>query len=442
MGLRGKRFFSPALIWRLSMWGAALLVIAMASLLVVAGLSDTRDAAQTGRRLVISLETGAISGKKNTLEPAPKEEAPATAKPDEPPPAGPSPDPLPAPASEPPPPPADAPAPEASAPAPAAESVPEPVPAEPPAASPEPAAAPAPEASIKPGEEMPLSLPLEEQQQPEEALTIVPAAKPLPDVNTKLVEKTDQGPVPIIGGDGSKAWQYYSKPFSRSGNEPMVTIIITGLGQSKPVTERALLLPDTFTLSFSPYAKGVADWANTARLTAHEKMLDLPLQAPDFPASDPGPYGLLLDKGAQENENRLRWVLSRATGYIGVLTPYNENYTANAEAFKMLMQSLANRGLALGMAAEPPRSEIKELLAASSTPNITADMLVDEELLDTAIDTRLSALEQLARKRGYAVGLAQATPLTMERLKQWSAGLESRGVRLVPASTIIRLRFS
>ena len=91
---------------------------------------------------------------------------------------------------------------------------------------------------------------------------------------------------------------------------------------------------------------------------------------------------------------------------------------------------------------EPAKTEIKELLESSTTPNVISDMLIDEELLDASIDARLVALEQLARKRGHAVGIIQATPLGMERLKIWSEGLEKKGIALVPTSAVVRLRFS
>ncbi|MFN9114076.1 MAG: divergent polysaccharide deacetylase family protein, partial [Bacteroidota bacterium] len=219
-------------------------------------------------------------------------------------------------------------------------------------------------------------------------------------------------------------------------------IIITGLGHSREVTEKSLALPAEVTLSFSPYAADVVSWANTARLTAHEKLVDVPLEPPGFPANDPGPFALMRDKGLQENENRLRWILSRFSGYVGVVTSRNEVYTADSEAFKVLLQSIANRGLLLMMPQPSARADIQEILGNSSTPHATADLILDEELLDVSIDSRLAMLEQEARKKGYAVGVIQATPLSLERVRVWAEGLESRGIRLAPVSAVVRLRFS
>lgn len=437
---KGKAALSKALAWQAAMWVALFAAVSMMTLLWLSGFTDTKEAIDSGRRLVAMVETGEIVGKLNSAAPAPvdalnpeeqklEDAKPEAAAPELPTPETPAAEPAPAeaPKIEAPPNPDAAPAVPEAAPEPKAEA-----PVEPPTA----------EDKIVPGEELPIAHAPEDVDVPEESVTIVPSAHPLPDVKDTLVEKKEQGLLPAIAADGTKSWQYYAKPFERKGKEPMIAVIIAGLGQAKGVTEKALVLPENFTLSFSPYGKDVEKWAQTARLTAHEKLVDLPMEASNYPAADPGPYGLILAKGLQENETRLQWLMSRFTGHIGFLTPQDEVYTANDEALKVMLQSLANRGLMLVVGHEPARTETKEMLETTSTPNVIADMLVDEELLDTSIDTRLNALEQLAVKRGYAVGIVQATPLSLERLKQWVGTLEGKGIVLVPVSAVAKLRFS
>jgi polysaccharide deacetylase 2 family uncharacterized protein YibQ len=45
-------------------------------------------------------------------------------------------------------------------------------------------------------------------------------------------------------------------------------------------------------------------------------------------------------------------------------------------------------------------------------------------------------LESLARERGVAVGVAGASPAAIERISQWAKMTESRGITLVPISTV------
>lgn len=274
------------------------------------------------------------------------------------------------------------------------------------------------------------------------APAVTPSQDPLPAANPELLEKADQGSLPVIGKDGTKPWRYYSKPVERKGSQPMVAIVVTGLGLSKEVTQNALTLPEVISLSFSPYGKDLASWANAARITGHEALLDLPMEPSNYPAADPGPQGLLLGKGPTENEQRLRWFMARHQGYVGFATPFNESFLDDKEAFGALLQSIANRGLMLLVSRSPTKGEIQSLVESSNTANVVADAIIDEELSAATINAHLEALEQLAKKRGYAVGMARAYPLTLEQLHDWSMMLAERGVMLVPVSFVAKLRFS
>jgi polysaccharide deacetylase 2 family uncharacterized protein YibQ len=66
------------------------------------------------------------------------------------------------------------------------------------------------------------------------------------------------------------------------------------------------------------------------------------------------------------------------------------------------------------------------------------DVLVDEPPVRSEIEAQLARLEQIARDRGAALGLAgQPMPVTVERLAAWAATLGSRGVVLVPVSALV-----
>ena len=402
-------------------WGAfatLFMLIAVCSFSIwSAGQHEAEDAMASGRRVMIALNDGTVQGKLVTTKIVPDE---PVEKPDE--------------------------TPATSESAVSSEKAPEAPPEreseEPQKPDEKPTETPAVAPIEKPGEELPQAAAEPEMLEEEQTPTITPSSNPLADTNPKLVEKSDFGLLPVIGADGTKPWRYYSKNVDRKGNEPVIAIVITGIGQKKFTTEKALSMSSNFTLSFSPYAKNVAEWAKTARLTTHEKLIDIPMEPSNYPASDPGPYGLILAKGLQENEQRLRWLMARFTGHVGFLTPQNEVFTSDNEAFRVILQSLANRGLLLVIGRELAKTEVKDMVESSNTAHVIADMLVDEELTAAAIQARLVTLEQLAKQRGYAVGIAQATPLTLEQLHEWQLSLASKGIQLVPISAIAKLRFS
>jgi uncharacterized protein len=233
-------------------------------------------------------------------------------------------------------------------------------------------------------------------------------------------------------------WQYYSKGEVYKGSAPVVAIIVTGLGVGRQVTDNAIKLPENITLSFSPYAQNVESWATAARVTGHEILMDLPLQPAEYPLSDPGPYGLLVAKEQSENEKKLKWLLSRFGAYTGLLTPQSEAFIGDKDSFAMLLDALGKRGLTLVLGREVVKEDTKKQLEAMKTPVITADVLLDEEINVSAIQARIATLEQMARDKGYAVGIAQAYPVTIEQLGQLKDRFNKEGVVLVPLSHIAR----
>jgi polysaccharide deacetylase 2 family uncharacterized protein YibQ len=411
---RFKFTLSSALLWRVGFITLAVICVLLLGALWLSGGRETNEAVNSGRRLLIALADGTIEGRMGGVEPPPvappaSTEAPPADIPDYP---GSVPD-----------------YPESS---PSAETTPN-------------AATPSAEAAV--------ALPEEPEQPPEPAppeaapgkddlAAIPPSANPTHDVNIALIEKTKSGDVPTIGKDGTKPWRYYAKPFDRKGKQPMIVIIVSGLGQNKTVTDNALKLPENVTLSFSPYSKQITSWGTAARVIGHEVLMDLPLQPINFPAADPGPYGLLLTNPPEDNEKRFEWLLSRLPVYVGFLTPQSEMFSTSPEAFKLLLQDFANHGLMLAIGREPAKDDTKAIIDSTITASVVADALIDEDLSASGIQTKLTTLEQLAKKRGYAVGIAQGLPITIDQLKQWSDTLEQKGIVLVPVSTVVKLRFS
>ncbi len=409
------------LFLRLGLWVILGICAVLLGLVWYSGSRDTKQAMLDGRRLLVSLETGAIEGKQIALEtppvaatsPATSEAATTPATPEVTVPASP-----------------ETTAPAATTPA-----------------SPEASATPLATADATAPEtvantESPATSALDQAiSTPVDTGYIKPAQIPIAEVKDVLLEKTANGNIPTVGPKGLKPWHYYSKPYAHKGHLPTIAIIITGLGQNKAVTENAIRLPENFSLSFSPYARDLTTWAHAARISGHEVMLDLPLEPSNFPASDPGPYGLLVGKGMEENNKRLDWLMGRMEGYVGFVSPLNEAFSDDNESFKNLLEQFNKRGLLLAMSHEPPKNDTKKLLDASKSAYAIADIVVDEELSVTGIQARLEALQKTASKRGFAIGMAQGYPLTMQQLALWSANAEKNGFVLAPVTFITNIRF-
>lgn len=325
-------------------------------------------------------------------------------------------------------------------------------PATAPAAAPADAAAPPAPAAAPPGATAPAPTPAptekpaEPSQQPAapQAMSAPPlkpgaplskaeALPPAPD--PALVERTALGPLPMIGPDGRKPSQVYARPFERPDKRPRVAVLLTGLGLSGAATEAAINnLPGGVTLGFNPYAPKLDEWLGYARAAGHEVFLSVAMEPVDYPRVDPGPHTLLISLDRQQNLERLQWVLSRVTGYVGVVTSAGSRFTTSETDLLPILDEIKGRGLMFVDGRSTENSIAGSLAKSIGLPHAVSDLTLDQQASRDAIDQRLQQLEQVAHKAGVAVGLGEVYPVTIERLAQWVPTLERKGIVLTPVS--------
>lgn len=281
--------------------------------------------------------------------------------------------------------------------------------------------------------------PEEAVAKPEELPPIRESKNPIAAVDEQLTVKENAVTLPRVSGDGRKPWQVYSKSYKRVDERPLVAIIVTELGMDKDNTQIALSLDENIVLSFSPYARAVASWVNASRTSGHETFIDLPVQTSGYPLDDPGPYSLLISHSNTQNLNYLYWALSRVQGYMGVVMPANGVLSSSTDASRPIIGELAKRGVFMLMGHEPLQRETKDVITQSGLSNLVADVWADEELTEMGIQARLATLEQIAQRKGSAIGIVRGYPLSLKQVAIWREKLEERGVLLAPVSFIAKL---
>ena len=195
-------------------------------------------------------------------------------------------------------------------------------------------------------------------------------------------------------------------------------------------------LPAAVTLAFSPFSRDLDHWLTLARDAGHEVLLMVPMEPEAFPRDDPGPQALLVSLDAEQNRRRLEWLLARAAGYVGVINGMGSRFTATRMAMSPVLNQIHQRGLLFIDAATTPRSVAPPLAEEIGLPFAVSDRVIDDIAAPDAIDLRLRELEEIARERGVAVGLGSPYPVTRERLAEWAAGLERKGLVLAPVSAV------
>ncbi|MDQ0466307.1 polysaccharide deacetylase 2 family uncharacterized protein YibQ [Caulobacter ginsengisoli] len=239
------------------------------------------------------------------------------------------------------------------------------------------------------------------------------------------------GLLPIVGANGLTPAQAYARPFTADGR-PRVALIVSGLGLNAANTRRAIEeLPPEITLSFYPYAEGLQAWIDMARANGHEVLLEVPMEPPDYPANDPGPYTLLSTGSASEITKQLDWVLSRATGYFGLTNYQGGRFMAQPAAMTTFASQLKQRGLGF-------IDDGKGARRGMGPPRASADRIVDEDMSAASTGQQLAALEDMARSGGQALGSGLCFPVTIDVAKTWARTLGQRGFQLAPASALMK----
>jgi len=256
-----------------------------------------------------------------------------------------------------------------------------------------------------------------------------------------LVEETAEGPIPRSSATGETPFAAYSRPAEAAlaSGLPKISLIVVGLG----INERGSLdaierLPEDVTLAFAPYGRALETVVSAARSDGHEVFLEIPLEPFDYPENDPGPQTLLTGDPPRANLDKLFWLLSRFGGYAGVINNMGARFTASGVDFAPVMEELGLRGLGYLDDGSSNRSLAQQLASGNDVPFSRADLTIDENPDREAILAALDQLEKRARETGSAIGLVSALPVSIETVASWAAGLDDKGLVLVPASALMK----
>jgi polysaccharide deacetylase 2 family uncharacterized protein YibQ len=256
-------------------------------------------------------------------------------------------------------------------------------------------------------------------------------------IDQRLLEKSHYGMIPVVS-DGLKPFTVYAAEADRAkaARMPVVSIVVGGLGVGAAKTTDAIMkLPPAVTLAFTPYGSDPGKLAERARAQRHEILLQVPMEPFDYPDNDPGPQTLLTTLAPEQNLDRLYWHLSRFQGYAGIANFMGARFVVADAAMQPIVREAAKRGLGFLDDGSSPRSVAASLAAGQTMPFARADISIDAVPTAVEIDRALAKLENLAKERGTAIGIASALPISIERIGVWIKTLESHGVMLVPLTT-------
>ena len=221
----------------------------------------------------------------------------------------------------------------------------------------------------------------------------------------------------------------------------MVGLVIGGLGMSSTQTQIAIdELPAEVTLSFALDSKRLDYWIKTARADGHEVLIEVPMEAYDYGRAKMHPDTLLAGADAKANLARLDGILSRASGYFGIVNYQGAKFAADKAAASPVLERLGEKGLMFIDDGSFERSNLPSMARASGLRYGRAMGPIDNRQTPDDISAELMDLESVALEKGAAFASGYAFPVTVEAAKVWISHLEEKGLVLAPVSAITNYR--
>ena len=103
-----------------------------------------------------------------------------------------------------------------------------------------------------------------------------------------------------------------------------------------------------------------------------------------------------------------------------------------------VLRELDERGLMVLDDGTSNRSLVPSMAGKLQIPNAHASRTIDLRASRNAIDDNLLDLESIAVRKGAAIGMGFAYPVTIDRIVRWTATLEDKGLVLAPVSANLK----
>ncbi len=291
-------------------------------------------------------------------------------------------------------------------------------------------AAPAPAAetaTLEPAAPEPAEPTVTAEAEPEAQPT--PAPAPVPEVETEATpeaeaeatpeatpesEVAEDTAVPVPAPTAVNALRDNSERYRGDESQPLLSIVLVGLGDPALNIDEIFLLPAPLTVVVDAKADGAMDLVADARDSGFEALV-------------------AVDQAAIET---LDEVLDEAGPIIGVAMLDGE--TASPDAMSALGDGLTSRSMGLFDASVVGGGSAYRAAQAISLPAAPGGRRFDENQNSEAVYQALERAAFDARRAGAFVVYARPDPAIMTGLRRWMSLKANRSVAVAPLSTVMR----
>lgn len=184
-----------------------------------------------------------------------------------------------------------------------------------------------------------------------------------------------------------------------------------------------------------PYSQTIAHYANKHN---KEVMLHLPLEPYYTPDHYPSDYIIKTSMSPDKVKKIIRDSLSTVPFAQGMNSHMGSKATENKPLMTAIFTDFKERGFFVVDSLVSERSICENVAGNLGLPFIARDVFLDNINERRAIEREFAKLARLAQKKGYAVAIGHARPLTLEVIKEQSSLLKKKGFVFLSVREMIK----
>jgi len=219
---------------------------------------------------------------------------------------------------------------------------------------------------------------------------------------------------------------------------PKLVIIIDDLGYDKRIAQKFIDLNANFTFSILPHSPFQKKIASSAHQKGLEIMLHLPMEPFEYPLVNPGDGALLSTMSPDELIDQLESNLNDVPYIKGVNNHMGSKLTSTSTQMYQVFSILKKRNLYFIDSRTTSKTLCRPSARLLQLPFSERDIFLDNILKRDEIQRQLEKLIEIAKKHGYAVGIAHPHQTTYIVFRKMLPELKKQ-VQLVPASKVVHI---
>lgn len=235
----------------------------------------------------------------------------------------------------------------------------------------------------------------------------------------------------------ASSFNRFRKAVTLVEGQSRLAVVLTDLGISEGFTKTAIdTLPPGITLGFSPYAAKLEILKAGANDKGFESWLMLPMEPAQYPVRDPGPLTVLSNASLDSLHDHITRLTGIAEkGYPGFISNPDHVFSDADLRTNPVMRMVAESGFGFAE-GRTGQAFAKSYAAQTYIPYAQADEWLRRNMGRADIQTVLQRTEKLAQLNGNAVLMIEATPLSLQLIKEWTEKLPGRNIQIVPLSAL------